>query len=501
MVEGARDCRKDHQGGHNSTTIPPAYGRMPDPHYPLQIQDFAMRPAPLLFIALLLTGAAGTIHSAVPAPATSPPLITETEEFGDLGRVEILHAGKATDDLLLLLDDGGAHGLAQELARQGHWVAYLPLRHLLDNTTKHRDACIDATTLLDVFSQHVQEKYRFPHYQKPVVIGSGAAAAMAYTITAQAPQRLFATGIGIDFCPLMKLPAPPCRGNGALHWTSPAPGSYRLQPLAAPTTPWVSLGTGAACADLAQSGFPGASAVAPAELANRIKALVAPKPRPTSAQNIAVDDLGLVELAATPGKTPVADDLFVVLLSGDGGWADIDKDIGEQLSRAGLPVVGWNTLQYFWNRKTPEIASADLQRVLAHYAQAWKKQRVLLIGFSLGADVLPFMVSRLPAPERARIKDIALLSLSHTVDFEFHVSAWLGSSQGDTHQVAPELKKIGEPVLCVYGSSDDDTLCKEFRAPNVTTAVLPGDHHYEGDFEAVTKLILKHLEENGRRQR
>src|SRR5689334_15274676 len=106
------------------------------------------------------------------------------------------------------------------------------------------------------------------------------------------------------------------------------------------------------------------------------------------------------------------------------------------------------------------------------------------------------MVSRLPSAQRAQIADIALLSLSHTVDFEFHVSAWLGSSQGDTHQVAPELKKISEPVLCVYGSSDDDTLCKEVKAPNVTTVALPGDHHYEGDFEAVTKLILKHLKGN-----
>ena len=459
-----------------------------------------MRPAPLPFIALWLTVAVGAAHSAVSGPAPTAEITSDTEEFGDLGRVEILHAGSGTNDLLLLLDDGSGHGLAQQLARQGHWVAYLPLLHLLDNTVKHRDACIDATTLLDVFSQHIQEKYRFPHYQKPVVIGHGAAAAMAYTVVGQAPQRLFASGIGIDFCPLMKLPVPPCQGNGALRWSSPTPGGYRLQPLATPTTPWTSLSMGAACADLGQAGFETASTVAAPDLATRISAIAAPKPRVPAAQAVAVDDLGLVELPAKAGKN-VADDLFVVLLSGDGGWADIDKDIGEQLSQAGLPVVGWNTLQYFWNRKTPESASADLQRVLTHYRQQWKKQRVLLIGFSLGADVLPFMVSRLPAPERARIQDIALLSLSHTVDFEFHVSAWLGSSQGDTHQVAPELKKISEPVLCVYGSNDDDTLCKEFKAPNVTTVALPGDHHYEGDFEAVTKLILKHQEESGQRQR
>lgn len=456
-----------------------------------------MRPVSLLLIAFSLTCAA---HAAAPPAAVT----AATEAFSDLGQVEIFQGPGAPNDLLLLLDDatGGALDLAQELARQGHRVAYLPLRHLLDNTARHRDACIDATTLLDVFSQHVQEKYRFPRYQKPVVIGNGAAAAMAYTIVAQAPQQLFAAGIGIDFCPLMKLPAPPCRGNGTLRWTEPAHGSYRLQPQSAPATPWTALNTRAACADLAQAGFGTAApteTVAPTELAARIGAIASPKPRPATERAVAVDDLGLVELPAASGSTGVADDLFVVLLSGDGGWADIDKDIGEQLNRAGLPVVGWNTLQYFWNRKTPEIASADLQRVVAHYRQQWRRPRVLLIGFSLGADVLPFMIDRLPASERAQIADIALLSLSHTVDFEFHVSAWLGSSQGDTHQVAPELKKIGEPVLCVYGTGDDDTLCKDFKAPNVANVALPGDHHYEGDFQTVTKLILAHLQQHGRR--
>jgi type IV secretory pathway VirJ component len=456
-----------------------------------------------LFISIAL-GSASLSHSAPPqaqphsiaAPATS--IIRATEEFADLGRVEILHSGANTNDLLLVLDDasGGAHDLARQLAEQGHWVAYLRQQHLLGNAAKHRDTCIDATTLLDVFSQHIQEKYRFPHYQKPVVIGSGQAAAMAYTIVAQAPQRLFAAGIGIDFCPQMKLPAPPCKGNGDLHWDTQSHSQYRLQPAAALATPWTSLATGSACADPTTATFGAITAVAPADLAVRIGAIIAPKPHPAASAAVAVDDLGLVELPAAHAQAPGGDDLFVVLLSGDGGWADIDKDIGEQLSRAGLPVVGWNTLQYFWNRKTPEIASADLQRVITHYRQAWKKQRVLLIGFSLGADVLPFMVNRLPAAERERIADIALLSLSHTADFEFHVSAWLGSSQGDTHQIAPELKKISEPVLCIYGTGDDDTLCKDFKAANITNVGLPGDHHYEGDFQAVTKLILEQLRKN-----
>lgn len=476
-----------------------------------------MRLASLLVlpIALVLPGVIEAADKSA-APATrqatgqpAAPMTHDTEEFADLGKVEILHSGTANDDLLLLLDDasGGARDLARQLAEQGHWVAYLPARHLLDNAAKHHDECIDATTLLDVFSQQLQQKYRFPRYRQPVVIGSGRAAALAYSVLAQSPQRQFAAGIGIDFCPTVALPAPPCRGNSALRWDDLGHGQYRLQPVAHLPAPWTAFGTGRACNAPNVDAFGASTPVTLVDLPARIAAIAAPKPAPASASATtgpasqtpaAVDDLGLVELPAKPGAQHAGagrDDLFVILLSGDGGWADIDKDIGEKLNGAGLPVVGWNTLQYFWTRKTPEIAGKDLQRVIAHYGQLWQKQRVLLIGFSLGADVLPFMISRLPAEERGRIADVALLSLSHSVDFEFHVSAWLGSSQGDTHQVAPELKKLGEPVLCIYGSDDDDTLCREFRAPNVANVGVPGDHHYGGDIEAVTKKILQHMEQ------
>jgi hypothetical protein len=39
---------------------------------------------------------------------------------------------------------------------------------------------------------------------------------------------------------------------------------------------------------------------------------------------------------------------MAVVVSGDGGWAGIDRDLGEELAREGLPVVGLNSLQYFW---------------------------------------------------------------------------------------------------------------------------------------------------------
>jgi type IV secretory pathway VirJ component len=94
-----------------------------------------------------------------------------------------------------------------------------------------------------------------------------------------------------------------------------------------------------------------------------------------------VADLPLVELRAT--GTPVGS--LAVMLSGDGGWASIDRDIGGALAARGVDVVGLNSLRYFWTRRTPDSATADLDRVLRHYLAAWGAERVLLLGFTRAA--------------------------------------------------------------------------------------------------------------------
>ncbi|MDB6063781.1 MAG: type secretion system protein VirJ [Verrucomicrobiaceae bacterium] len=431
-----------------------------------------MRLPCLLFMSLL------TVSTLV---AAAQPRI-DIDDFADLGRVSIVIPEQVPQDLVLLLDDSDHTALATTLATRGHLVALMPLRNLLDNTRKNKDSCLYPVTLLDVFSQHLQEKYHFAHYQKPVLIGTGAAAATAYATLAQAPTRLFRAGIGLDFCPLLSQPVPPCKGDGAFSWDTLGPQQYRLKPVAL-DTPWHALG---ACADAKSFG---PILEKQADLSAQIDTLLRPAVAETGGKNIAIDDLPLVELPAAASQN----DYFVVLLSGDGGWANIDKDIGSQLNHQGIPVVGWNTLQYFWSRKTPATIGADLQRVISHYQTSWNKKRVVLVGFSFGADVLPFMVSRLPATQRQAVSSIALLSLSHSVDFQFHVANWFSHASTDSNAIAPELAKITEPVLCLYGKDDDDTLCAETKAPNVTRAMLPGDHHFDGDFKTVSRLILEHL--------
>src|SRR5206468_354695 len=157
-------------------------------------------------------------------------------------------------------------------------------------------------------------------------------------------------------------------------------------------------------------------------------------------------DLSLIEVK-TP--TPSTRDVMAVLLSGDGGWAELDKSVAAGLAAAGVPTVGWSSLRYFWSPKTPEQAAADLVRVITRYARAWNKPRVILIGYSFGAEVLPFLVTRLPPEVRNRVTDVVLLGPGLTASFEFHVAEWFGGSKPTAYRTVPEIEKLSMPATCI----------------------------------------------------
>ncbi len=200
--------------------------------------------------------------------------------------------------------------------------------------------------------------------------------------------------------------------------------------------------------------------------------------------------LPLVEVPSTRGGS----DTLVVFVSGDGGWAAIDKSISKVLADNGLPVVGLNALQYFWTKRTPETAARDLQTICDRYLAAWRKGRLLFVGYSRGADVLPAMISRLSPELRSKIRLIALLGPSPTVQFEFHVADWLrGSSKG--YAVKPEVDKLhGHSILCLSGEDDKDSLCRELGGqPHINVVTLKGAHHFDGGYEKLGHIILEQL--------
>jgi type IV secretory pathway VirJ component len=121
--------------------------------------------------------------------------------------------------------------------------------------------------------------------------------------------------------------------------------------------------------------------------------------------------------------------------------------------------------------------------------------QVLLIGYSQGADTMPFMGNRLPEESRRLVGATALIALSDEAFFEFKVSHWLGTPTGGL-PTAPEVEsgRIGQ-VLCVYGKEEADSLCRKLHGAGIRAVRLPGGHHFDGDYAAVAQAILAALPE------
>jgi len=197
-------------------------------------------------------------------------------------------------------------------------------------------------------------------------------------------------------------------------------------------------------------------------------------PAAARAQAGALGDLPLVEV---PVRGQPAGGLIAVLLTADGGWVTLDRGVAAGLAADGVPVVGWSSLDYYRRPRTPELASADLARVLRHYLDTWGGRRVLLIGYSFGADVLPLLVNRLPGDLRARVAGVALIGFSSAAVFEFHASEWVGLVRGHQYPTLAEARRLGDlPLLCVYGEEDHDEACGRLGMANATLLAIASGH-------------------------
>ena len=127
-----------------------------------------------------------------------------------------------------------------------------------------------------------------------------------------------------------------------------------------------------------------------------------------------------------------------------------------------------------------------------YYQQRWGRQRVALIGFSFGADVLPFLVNRLPPPMRAEVKLISLLSPERDTAFEVEPTGWLGRQADAVIPIEPELKKMQTlHVQCIFGADEaDDSLCTTPSAAALDVLRKPGGHHFDQNYDELADAIL-----------
>lgn len=199
--------------------------------------------------------------------------------------------------------------------------------------------------------------------------------------------------------------------------------------------------------------------------------------------------VGSLPLVEVPARRGASGDVLVVLLSADGGWARLDEELAARLSAAGYPVVGWNSLRYYMTPRDPAVAADDLSVVMRVYRRKWDRPRVLLVGYSFGADVLPLVTARLDSTDRASVAGLVLLGFSADAEFKFRPRELGGRiREYPTLPVVRELSSF--PILCIGGDRDRRSACARIGTPNATSRTIASGHGLGAHADEVFKLML-----------
>jgi type IV secretory pathway VirJ component len=432
--------------------------------------------------------------------AAAAPTHLRHGRFKDL--VVYAPAAQVTSFVLFLSGDEDwnrrADSLALQLSQQGAMVVGISLREFKAVLEADGAECVFPDGDLENLSHFVQAYLHNSTYLAPLLVGVDSGGSMAYAVLAQAPKDTFAGALSIGFCPHLNLDKPLCKGSG-LELTHGARGSgLELLPIKSLNNPWVILrdSKDLACPAAATRDFVSrvrGAAIATLPISDRafnaaFARLAAANQNRGIAPPAALGDLPVVEIPAQPNAP--ASDSFAIIMSGDGGWAGLDQDIAAALSAKGIPVAGLDSLRYYWTARTPEGLAADTDRLIRYYLAHFGKNRVLLIGYSQGADVLPFAVNRLPATAKSHVALTAILGMSEHALFEFHVSSWI-SDDNTGPETLPEVNRIsGMPVLCIYGEDEHDSLCPKLDSKKFNVVKVKGGHHFDGDYAGLADHIL-----------
>jgi len=420
--------------------------------------------------------------------------------------------GRPQSVAIFLSGDGGWHlgviNMARALQKAGALVIGVDVTHYLGALHlkgKAAAACQSLAGDFENLSHGLQKQMGFREYHVPVLVGYSSGATVVYATLVQSPPGTFAGALSLGFCPDQDFGgAGLCPGAG-LHYSAGKKTDLIFQPAKTLRQPWIALQgqQDQVCSAQAVDEFGAQTPEAQIirlpkvghgfgvernwlpQFLDAYQSVVERSNAPRKLRPQQITDLPVNEVHS---ESP--SDEFAVLLTGDGGWAGLDQELAARLAASGVPTVGLNSLKYFWTERTPDEAANDVSRIIRYYMSSWNKKRVLLVGYSFGADVLPFVMNRLPAELRAQVASMSLLGIDSNASFEVRVGDWIGEDAAGP-PTRPELASLqGTPVLCIYGEGEKDTICPSLPSARVHSEEVGTGHHFGGEYSQLADRIL-----------
>ena len=186
-------------------------------------------------------------------------------------------------------------------------------------------------------------------------------------------------------------------------------------------------------------------------------------------------------------------DYYVIFLTGDFGFMNFDKAIVHYLNVKNVSVVVLNSKNYFRSAKSPVQLGHDLGSIINQYNRKWNQHKVILMGYSMGAEVIPFAVNHLDEKFRLQLMDIILIAPGQKAIFRLKPTDYLFEEKKGT-DIYTELVKMKAQrsyIIC-----DDSPY--SIRRKNLDGVsdhdFLGGGHHFGHNYMLLSKLIGKRLD-------
>jgi type IV secretory pathway VirJ component len=494
--------------------------------------------------------------AAAVAPAPDPvagpasPLKERTVRVPFAGQATLYEPETApTRAVVFISGDGGWNKGVVDMARRavrvtGALVAGVSYPAMRKAALSEKVPCWCPACDLEEISKAVEKQAGFAEYAPPILVGYSSGATLVYAALAGAPPETFAGGVSLGFCPDMEQVPSLCRHAGWRPAYDVKKRRADLPQVEDLARPWVALqgkvdkvcdpaktaafvtgvkGARVAMLDGVGHGYgnerrwgtafddglretsapPRETETSPAPAAAPEGAPVgeppaaraagsdpAADPRPPSPDADTFAKLGLpleLKLLARPRA-------WFLFVSGDGGWSKLDQVLVAHLADSGVATVAMNTLKYFWKRKEPATAAADLRR-LYDLVKA-DGAPIFAGGYSFGAEVVPFMVAR-PEMGNGPLAGMILVAPGPFATWEVSPLDWLRTKEKESpDKVLTQIQALGAlPVACLYGEDDKESICRPLGGhAGMSVVPLGGGHHFGGDYDAIAEGVVAFVE-------
>lgn len=426
--------------------------------------------------------------------------------YGDFGQVYIYKPSKAPDAFVLFVSgDGGWNkgttSIGMHIVAQGAMVVGINIKHYVKNKKLSKQSCYYPAGDFESLSIYIQKKYKFSKYLKPVLMGYSSGATLVYGALVQAPVNTFKGAISMGFCPDIVSTKPLCRGSGLeLHPITPGV-SWFLEPYSNLKNPFIVINgvKDKICNYKDTEAFvkkvPNGEFILIQDAAHGMSVksnymphlLYAYKKVKESSISIPTDGPFVILPAEKGGNQPV-----VLFISGDGGWTSFDDGIAKELVKKGIAVIGMDSQKYFWQKRTPKEVALEITKMLEYYMTEWEKTTFVLVGYSFGANVVPFIMPIFPVNISKRLIKSILISPDISADFEIHISDLLHINPArEAYDVVEGVHNLrNDSIVCIFGSDEDTKRVLQFEKAGAIIRILPGKHHFNNDYNSLKNVIL-----------